>query len=154
MWHPKNIPKIWPLLAEHKREAMDILRLNHTGTNPVHIYLAINNALDYLQVMGIQRKEKRLRYLQKYWSDRLRNVPHIMVNTPVEPQRSCGIANVGIDRMKPKVLAETLLDEFNIWTVAIDESNVHGCRITPNIYTTTKELDVFVTAMKTLASRT
>lgn len=149
----KNISKIWPLLAERGREPQDILRLNHTGTNPVQIYLAINEALDYLQKIGIHRKEKRLRYLQRYWSGQLRNVPNIIVNTPVEEHRSCGIANVGISQMKPTDLAETLLKEFKIWTVAIDEKNVVGCRITPNIYTTTKELDVFVEAMKTLAKR-
>ena len=149
----KNISKIWPLLAEHKREPYDILRLNHTGTNPVQIYLAINDAIDYLQIMGIQRKENRLRYLQRYWSDKLRNVPNVVVNTPQEEHRSCGIANVGIAHMKPKNLAETLLEEFEVWTVAIDENNVVGCRITPNIYTTTKELDVFIKAMKTLAKR-
>jgi len=55
--------------------------------------------------------------------------------------------------MKPKELAETLLDEFKIFTVAIDGANVHGCRITPNVYTTTEELDKFVVAIKTLANR-
>ncbi|RDY59470.1 aminotransferase class V-fold PLP-dependent enzyme [Flagellimonas nanhaiensis] len=150
---PKNISKIWPLLAEHKREETDILRLNHTGTNPVHIYLAINEAIDYLELIGIRRKEERLRFLQKYWSDQLRNIPNISVNTPKEGQRSCGIGNVGITHIKPEDLAKVLLDEFKIWTVAIDGFNVRGCRITPNIYTTTKELDTFVTAMKTLAKR-
>ncbi|MGW9684186.1 aminotransferase class V-fold PLP-dependent enzyme [Flagellimonas sp. 2504JD1-5] len=149
----KNIPKIWPLLAEHGKEPHDILRLNHTGTNPVQIYLAIKEAMDYLHKMGIHRKEKRLRYLQRYWRDQLRNVPNIIINTPEEEHRSCGIANVGISHIKPKDLAETLLKEFKIWTVAIDEGNVVGCRITPNIYTTTKELDIFVKAMKTLAKR-
>jgi len=28
---------------------------------------------------------------------------------------------------------------------------VHGCRITPNIYTTPKELDTFVEALKDMA---
>ncbi|MEM9648290.1 MAG: aminotransferase class V-fold PLP-dependent enzyme [Bacteroidota bacterium] len=149
----RHIPKIWPLMAEHGKGTNDILRLNHTGTNPVHIYLAINDAMDYLELIGIERKEERLRYLQRYWSDALRKVPNITVNTPVDLQRSCGIANVGITHMKPADLAKTLLDEFKIWTVAIDESNVHGCRITPNIYTTTEELDIFVNAMKVLAKR-
>ncbi|MDC6365495.1 MULTISPECIES: aminotransferase class V-fold PLP-dependent enzyme [Flavobacteriaceae] len=150
---PKNIPKIWPLLAEYNIDETDILRLNHTGTNPVHIYLAINDAIDYLGRIGIQRKEERLRFLQKYWSDALRTVPNVVVNTPEETHRSCGIGNVGITNMKPTTLAKTLLDEFQIWTVAIDGFNVHGCRITPNIYTTTKELDTFIAAMKTLAKR-
>ena len=55
--------------------------------------------------------------------------------------------------MTPAVLANTLFDEFHIFTVAIDYANVHGCRITPNVYTNTEELDIFVDAINTLASR-
>ena len=148
-----HISKIWPLLAEHKRDPQDISRLNHTGTHPVHTDLAIGNAMDYLEMIGLERKTNRLRYLQRYWSDPLREVPNVIVNTPVEPGRSCGIANVGVTSMTPKRMAEALLEEFGIFTVAIDYANVRGCRITPNVYTTTEELDRFVSAVKTLAAR-
>lgn len=149
----EHIPRIWPLLAEHKRDPQDISRLNHTGTHPVHTDLAIADAMDYLEMIGLERKTSRLRYLQRYWSDALREVPNVTVNTPVEPGRSCGIANVGIANMKPKRMAEILMEEFRIFTVAIDYANVKGCRITPNVYTTTEELDRFVTAVKTMAAR-
>lgn len=149
-----HIHKIWPLLAEHKREPDDIGRLNHTGTHPVHTDLAVADAMDYLDMIGMERKEKRLRYLQRYWSDKLRGEKNIKVNTPEVPRLSCGIANVGIEHMKPADLAKSLFGEFQIFTVAIDYANVQGCRITPNVYTTPQELDQFVMAMKTLAMRT
>ncbi|MFZ9004014.1 MAG: aminotransferase class V-fold PLP-dependent enzyme [Robiginitalea sp.] len=149
----EHISKIWPLLAEHKRDPDDISRLNHIGTHPVHTDLAVANAMDYLEMIGLERKTHRLRYLQRYWSDPLREVPNVMVNTPADPVRSCGIANVGISGMKPKRMAEVLMEEFGIFTVAIDYANVQGCRITPNVYTTTEELDRFVAAVKTLAAR-
>lgn len=149
----EKITKIWPLFADYNDATKEIQRLNHTGTIPVHTDLAIDDAIDYLELIGVNRKEKRLRYLQKYWSDQLREVKYINVNTPKEIERSCGIANVGIAHINPKDLAKNLLDEFKIFTVAIDYANVKGCRITPNVYTTKKELDVFVNAMKTLAQR-
>lgn len=148
-----KIPNNWPLLAEHDREPQDISRLNHTGTHPVHTDLAIADAMDYLEVIGMERKEKRLRFLQRYWSEPLRRVPGLLVNTPEEPYRSCGIGNIGVTNIKPAALARTLLEEFKIFTVAIDYANVHGCRITPNVYTTTEELDRFVEVMKLLANR-
>ena len=149
----RNVSKIWPLLAEHHREPEDIGRLNHIGTHPVHTDLAINDAMDYLDLIGLERKEKRMRLLQRYWSDQLRDTENVIINTPVESHRSCGIANVGIRSMKPAELAKTLLAEFKIFTVAIDQDNVQGCRITPNVYTTLEELDDFVKAVKTLAKR-
>lgn len=150
----KNIPKIWPLLAEHNRKPEDIGRLNHTGTHPVHTDLTINDAIDYHEAIGMERKEERLRFLQHYWSDAVRETKNIILNTPEDPKRSCGIANVGMAHLTPKQLADTLMEEFKIFTVAVDGANVHGCRISPNVFTTTNELDQFIKALKTIAART
>jgi selenocysteine lyase/cysteine desulfurase len=149
----ENVPKLWPLLADSIKDQADIYRLNHTGTHPVHTDLAIGDAMDYLELIGMQRKENRMRYLQRYWSDQLREVPGITVNTPIAPERSCGIGNVGIIHMTPAELTKTLMEEFRIFTVGIDHANVQGCRISPNIYSTTSELDHFVDSMKLLAKK-
>ena len=148
----ENISTIWPLLGESEDIPVnDIRSLNHIGTPPVHTYLAVENAIDYYLKIGRERKEERLRYLQLYWSSKVRNMPGVVVNTPAQAARSCGIANVGIKDMKPADLAASLLKKYKIYTVAIDYANVHGCRITPNIYTTPKELDQFVVALKELS---
>jgi selenocysteine lyase/cysteine desulfurase len=146
----ENIGKVWPLLAEANKEENDIARLNHIGTHPAHTDLAISNAIDYYLKIGAEKKEARLKYLQQYWTSKVRNLPNVVVNTPIDPGRACGIANVGIKGMKPAVLAETLLKKYNIYTVAIDYANVQGCRITPNIYTMPKDLDVLVNALAEL----
>ncbi|HPI79204.1 MAG TPA: aminotransferase class V-fold PLP-dependent enzyme [Cyclobacteriaceae bacterium] len=147
-----KVDKVWPLLAEGEREPNDISLLNHIGTHPVHTDLSIANAIDYYLKIGRDRKEERLRYLQRYWSDQVRGQGNIIINTPEDPALSCGIANVGIRGMKPHDLADTLMKKYKIYTVAIDGANVHGCRITPNIYTTPKELDVFVKALKEMGN--
>lgn len=148
----KHIDTLWPIFAEDARQSGDISRLNHTGTHPVYHDLTIENAIDYYNMLGGARKESRLRYLQEYWTSQVRIHPNIIVNTPKESFRACGIANVGINNMQPSVLAQCLLNEYKIFTVAIDDANVHGCRITPNVFTLTSELDVFVNALKGLAS--
>ena len=53
--------------------------MNHLGTNPVHVHLAINNALDYIEWGGIKRKEKRLKELQNHWIQNLKNIPNIEI---------------------------------------------------------------------------
>ena len=147
----QNIPKIWPLFADGKRDEFDIMGLNHTGTHPAHTDLGIANAIDYHNAIGADKKEARLRYIQNYWTDKVRDLDHIVLNTPVDKHRSCGIANVGVKGMEPKDLAKALIDDHKIFTVAINGAGVHGCRISPNLYTTTKELDVFVAALKSMA---
>jgi selenocysteine lyase/cysteine desulfurase len=142
-------PGLWAMMADWNMKE-DISHLAHMGTHPVHTDLAILNAINYYNVIGAERKEKRLRYLQHYWTTKVRSMSHIILNTPEDPARSCAIANVGVKGMKPAELADTLLKKYKIYTVAIDGAGVQGCRITPNVYTTLKELDVFVAALTEL----
>lgn len=143
----ERIGGVWPLIAEGERKPDDISRLNHIGTHPVHTDLTIADAIDFYNVIGVERKEARLRYLQNYWTSKVRELPNVVLNTPADPARSCGIANVGIKDMKPGDLSNTLFQKYKIYTAAIDGAGVHGCRITPNVYTTTAELDVLVKAL-------
>jgi aspartate aminotransferase-like enzyme len=147
----ENVKKVWPLLADGEKDINKINRLNHTGTHPVHTDLTINDCIDYYDAIGGERKEERLRFLQNYWTEKVRHLPKIIVNTPAEASRSCAIANVGIEGIEPADLAKRLLNEYQIFTVAIDYANIRGCRICPNLYTTTQELDQLIIALKKLA---
>ena len=144
--------RIWPLLANGNTDKTDIKRLNHIGTHPVHTDLAISNSIDYIKWIGIEKKEKRMRFLQRYWSDQLRSFKNVIVNTPEDVKRSCGIGNIGVTNMSPSKMADVLFEKYNIFTVAIDYANVKGCRISPNIFTSTEELDRFIFSVKEIAS--
>ena len=150
----KRISKIWPLIASYVEDKDDVKRLNHIGTHHVHNDLAILNAIDYLNWIGLNRKEKRLRFLQNYWTSALRNKSNIIINTPVESSRSCGIANVGVKGLSPSDLAKKLMLDFKIFTVAIDYANVKGCRITPNVFNTLEDIDQLIVALKKISQST
>jgi len=146
----ENIAKVWPIFGEGGNKETDILHLNHTGTTPVATDLTISDAIDYFNKLGAARKEARLRYLQKYWTDQVRNLPHVTINTPVEPERCCAIANIGIKGLKPSELADVLLKKYKIYTVAIDTPGVQGCRVTPNVFTSTEDMDALVKAIESM----
>ncbi len=150
----EKIAKIWPLIAETEfpDEEFDIKRLSHLGTHPVHAHLAISNSIEFYKKMGPENKLARLRYLQNYWTSRVRNISGVLMNTPKDPARNCAIANVGIKGILAPDLAKKLLNQYGIYTVAIDNSNVHGCRITVNVFTSTAELDLLVKAIKEMAA--
>ena len=149
-----KIPKLWPIYADEGMADTDIRKLNHTGTHPVHTDLGIENAIDFHRALGVERKQARLKYLQQYWSTRVRDLPNVVFNSPRDPNRTAAIGNVGIAGMKPADLAKTLFERYKVWTVAIDSNaaDVHGVRITPQLFTTPAELDVLVKAITTLAS--
>jgi selenocysteine lyase/cysteine desulfurase len=149
----ERIAGLWPMFGESATMPdTDIRKLNHTGTHPVHTDLTITDAIAFHESIGIQRKEARLRYLQQYWTSKVRDTKNVIMNTPAAAERACGIANVGIAGMEPGALAKALLDRYRVWTVAIDRPNVRGVRITPHLYTTTAELDTLVRALKELAA--
>jgi selenocysteine lyase/cysteine desulfurase len=145
-----KIGSVWPLIAEGERKPDDISRLNHIGTHPVHTDLTISDSIDFYNVIGVERKEARLRFLQNYWTSKVRDLPNVLLNTPADQTRCCGIANVGIKSMKPVELGDSLFKKYKIYTAPIDGAGVYGCRITPNVYTTTEELDVLVKALTEL----
>lgn len=148
----EKIDTVWPLLAARDLGPNDMRRLNHTGTHPVHTDLAILNAIEYQNTLGLARKAARLQYLQHYWTSQLRGLPKVIINTPEELHRHGGIGNMGIEGMDPSELADRLTNEHGIYTAAIDRPGVRGVRVTPNVYTTTNELDSLVSAVKALSS--
>ena len=148
----ERIAGLWPLFGDMGFADEDIRKLNHTGTHPPHVDLAIANALDFHEAIGSARKEARLRHLQRSWTSRVRGVPRLRVNTPSDEARTCAIANVGVEGMKPGDLMKVLFDRYRIWTVAIDGAGVHGVRVTPHLFTTTSELDALVDALTALAA--
>ena len=77
---------------------------------------------------------------------------NVVINSPSDPARTCGIANVGIRGMPPADMAKTLLDRYGIWTVAIDNNGVQGCRITPHVFILPRELDTFATAISDMST--
>lgn len=147
-----KIANVWPLLAAGDLAPDDIRRLNHIGTDPVHVDLGILNAIEYQKAIGLERKEARLKYLQHYWTSQLRGLPRVNINTPEDMNRHGGIGNVGIEGTDPRELADTLFRDYRIFTVGIDRPGVRGLRVTPNLYTTTEELDALVSAIKELSA--
>jgi selenocysteine lyase/cysteine desulfurase len=150
--HRDRIKPLWQLYGDATFADDDIRKLNHTGTHPVATDLAIADAIAFHEAIGIQRKSARLHYLQRYWTDKLRGAKRIVLNTPEQPERSCAVANVGIEGIAPADLAKVLLDKYRIFTVAIDGAGVHGVRVTPQVFTTLHELDALVGALREIAA--
>jgi len=149
-----KIRSLWPIYGDSlPLEDTDVLKLNHTGTHPVAADLAISDAIDFHNMIGTQRKEARLRYLQNYWTNKVRGMKNVVLNTPTDPARSCGIANVGITGVKPADLASMLLDKYKIFTAPVDNAaaGVHGVRVTPHVFILPRELDGLVKAIGEIA---
>ncbi len=142
-----KIPKVWPLLGDSALPKDDIRKLEHQGTLPVHNQLAIAHAIRFHQSIGSARKEARLRYLKDAWTKRVIDHPKIGLATPTEPERSCAIATVTVDGIKPGEVARRLYDEHRVFTVAVPQ----GVRIAPNLHATRSDIDRLVEGLLAIA---
>jgi len=75
---------------------------------------------------------------------RVKDVPKVKLHTSMKPGFGCGVGMVSIEGKMPAELDVFLMENYRIHTVPIEWENIKGVRITPNVYTTTKNLDVLV----------
>lgn len=148
-----KIAKLWPLMAADKSQVTDIRKFEEIGTHSAAPKLAIGEAILFHRGIGAERKEKRLRYLSRYWMNRLKELPNVRFHTSFDEHQSCGIANVELVDVDTAALAAYLMDKHKIFTVPIIHDEFKGLRITPNVYTTLAELDRFCDVMETVAKK-
>jgi selenocysteine lyase/cysteine desulfurase len=139
-----KIKKLYPLFAAEDPEKDDIRKFESLGTRPFFIEQAIGKAIEFYDMIGGKRKEERLLYLKNYWMNKVKDVPNIKFGTSMKPEFGCAIGLVNIGDKEPLNFENFLYDNYRIHTVAIKWEKLKGIRITPNVYTTTKNLDVLV----------
>ena len=141
----EKIKTIYPMFATSDNPLKDDIRkFENLGTRPFYIEQAIGKAIEFHDMIGSERKEKRLHYLKNYWMEKVKDLPKIRLNTSMHPKWGCAIGNIGFEGKKTSELDSFLLDKYRVHTVGIEWENIKGIRVTPNVYTTTKNLDVLV----------
>ena len=148
-----NAERLWPLYGDTAYEDDNIMKLEHLGTRPCSDQNGIIPAVDFNLEIGKEEKSKRLKFLQMRWATELKDHKNIILNTPLGEGQSFGIANVGVKSLQPSELADKLFDEHDIFTVPIDDDRgIRGIRVSPNLYSTTEDIDKFIEAMLTIAA--
>ncbi|KPK87353.1 MAG: aminotransferase V [Bacteroides sp. SM23_62_1] len=146
-----KIGKIWPLTAPADPSSEDIRKFEAMGTRSFPAELAIGTAINFHDMIGSERKEARLRYLKDYWMDGISDIEGIKFYTSKRPEFACGLGNFAIEGMEPADIQKKLLSQYRIYTISINWENIHGVRVTPNVYITTKDLDKFIEAVHEIA---
>ncbi len=147
----EKIKNIFPMFATDNPLKDDIRKFESLGTRPFFIEQAITKAVEFHEMIGSERKEKRLFYLKNYWMEKVKNIPKVKLQTSLKPEWGCAIGFVGIEGRQAGELDSFLLDKYKVHTVGIVWEELNGIRVTPNVYTTTKNLDVLVEGITAFA---
>ncbi|MFL5543369.1 MAG: aminotransferase class V-fold PLP-dependent enzyme [Gemmatimonadaceae bacterium] len=135
---------LWPLMAAAPTQDNDIRKYEEIGTHPAANHNAISAALAFHRGIGVDRKIARLRYLRDRWAKRLvAESSRVKVLTPLDDQHSGALALFQVDGLDNVKLGAWLLSQHRIVNTPIVHAEFRGIRITPNVYTTVDEIDVF-----------
>lgn len=148
----EKIQGLYPLFAAPQVVSSDIRKFEHLGTRSIAIEQGIGQAADFHLMIGAKRKAARLQYLKKYWTNRVVKFKGVSINTPLSPAFSGAIALLSIEGKNPREVSGYLMANHQIHSVAITWENISGVRITPNVYTLTKDLDRLVAAVEQFVS--
>ncbi|MBI2729218.1 MAG: aminotransferase class V-fold PLP-dependent enzyme [Sphingobacteriales bacterium] len=147
----EKIKNVWALLSNNEPDGTDIRKFESLGTRSFASEMAIGTAADFHTGIGNKRKEDRLRFLKDYWVNKVKDMPKVSFMQPVTPHMSCAIATIAIAGKKPGDVSAELISKYKIHAVGIEWENIHVVRVTPHVYTSLKDLDRLVTAIKEIA---
>ena len=148
----EKIKNIWPLFGAGDKEDDNIRKFEHLGTRPFFIEEAIDKAIDFYDMIGAKRKEERLHYLKNYWMNKVKDIPKVKLHTSFKKEFGCAIGLVSVEGKTPGELDSFLWEHYKIHSVGIVWENISGVRITPNVYTSTKNLDRLVEGITKFAN--
>ena len=138
-----RIAGTWSLMASGEKQAGDIRKFEEIGTHPAANHNAISEALVFNENLGIDRKAARLRYLRDRWAHRLAEHPKCRILHSPDPAQGCGIGFLAFNGADPGKMQQALWTNHAILTAPMAHEEYNGLRITPNVYTSLREIDTF-----------
>lgn len=148
----EHIEKTWPLFPTDKPQNGDIRKFEALGTRSFAPEQAIGQAIDFHNAIGSRRKQERLHYLKTYWCNAVTKNPRVKLHISLKPEYSCALGTFSIDGLAPGDIVNKLFNDYQIHVVPIVWENVSAVRVTPHVYTTTRDLDRFIDAVAKIAA--
>lgn len=149
----EKIAGLYPLFAAGDPKSADIRKFENLGTRPFFIEQAIGKAIGFYDMIGPARKEKRLFYLKNYWMSAVKDIPKVKLFTSMKPEFGCAIGLVRVEGKTAGELNNYLFDSYRLHATSLVWENANGVRITPNVYTTTKDLDKLIASISEFAAK-
>ncbi len=145
----EKIAKIWPAFSSPEPLSDNIRKFESLGTRSFAAEMAIAEAINFHEAIGIKRKEHRVRFLKNYWYSKIAKFDKIKLYTPFNEQLNCGLATFGVEGKDANEIDRFLFEKYKIHGSIVKREQLNALRITPNVFTSLKELDLLVEGIKT-----
>jgi selenocysteine lyase/cysteine desulfurase len=143
-----RIRDVWPLYAAPPEQDADIRKFEQIGTYPISLRNAVVDALTFHTAIGLDRKAARLRWLRDRWMRGVAGIPGVELLSSFDPAQGCALGAMRLAGYGAADLVDYLQTRHRIHVRArFVPREWEGIRITPNVFTTTEEIDAFVRAI-------
>lgn len=139
-----KIASVWPMYPHDFSQTSVIEKFEHKGTISLAREEATHIAIQFHHQIGIKLKEARLRYLKNYWAKELQRSKEVLFYTSFQDKYAGGIALFGTPSKNIDLISAKLERKYRIHHTRTSLERVEGIRISPNVYTSTSDLDRFL----------
>ncbi len=127
-----------------------IRRLENYNTRNYPELLGLGTTVDYYNLIGAEKREARMRELKHYFRNALEGDSKFKFKTPVSEDLSCAIQTVEVVGRKVGEVKADLFKKYKIDCRPMSGYGINGVRISLSVFTTKKDVDYLVEALKAI----
>ena len=149
----ERIPQIWPSIVtagwtDHLKGAR---KLEVFGQRDDPRVVALEAAVDFINLMGMPGVEARLQALATRAKVQLREIPSVELKTNLEPGLSGGVVKFRLINVPTRQAYDTLWVKHRLAIAMTPSGDAEGLRFSPHVYNSPEEVDAAVAAVKEIA---
>ncbi len=135
--------RLWPSVASGGWDdtSLGARRLNHLGTLDESRLAGLDAALRFQEAVGIDRIERRDRWLRRRLHEAVAELPGVTVTSPGDESLVAGMVSFQLGGIESLELQRRLARKANVRTRVVSEYDYGWMRLSPHIYNTIEELD-------------
>jgi isopenicillin-N epimerase len=148
----ERIPQIWPSIvtAGWTDNLKGARKFEVFGQRDDPRVVALEAAIDFLQMVGIRNIETRVQALASRAKVELAKLPNVQLKTNLEAGLSGGVVKFRVKNMPTKAAYDTLWEKHRLAIAITPSGDSEGLRFSPHIYNSFEDIDRAVAAVKAL----
>jgi selenocysteine lyase/cysteine desulfurase len=149
----ERIAQLWPSIvtagwAENLKGAR---KLEVFGQRDDPRVVALESALDFVNLIGMPTVEARVRALALRLKTGFAALPQVELKTNTQPELSAGVVKIKLRNVPTKRAYDTLWERHHVAIAMTPSGDSEGLRFSPHIYNSTAQIDRAIAAVRELS---
>ena len=148
--------QVWPTVASSGWDTRQSARKFETvGQRPDPLLFALGEAIDFQNLIGKARIERRVKALASHLKEGLVGIPGVRLHTSQDPYLSAGLTAFSVEGVEPSRIVNYLREKYNvvIRTIGSEAAGTRGVRVSTHIFVSHSDVDLVLEGVDYLANR-